>query len=127
MMISEELRKYIDMVNEEWNNDQLHEMARIGPNQHGIENVVIWVGEAPKQHGLRVKVSNIPNKMRMNDSFVIQMPSLDYDPKQVANWITPKIMKQILQWIVLNQQVLYDYENGIIQYTDEFLNKVSKV
>ena len=127
MMISEELRKYIDMVNEEWNNDQLHEMARIGPNQHGIDNVVIWIGEAPKQHGLRVKVSNIPNKMRMNDSFVIQMPSLDYDPKQVPNWITPKIMKQILQWIVLNQQVLYDYENGIIQYTDEFLNKVSKV
>ena len=115
------------MVNEEWNNDQLHEMARVGSAHHGIENVVIWVGEASKQHGLRVKVSNIPNKMRMEDSFVIQMPSLDYDPRQVANWITPKIMKQILQWIVLNQKVLYDYENGIIQYTDEFLNKLSKI
>jgi hypothetical protein len=126
-MISEELRKYIDMVDEEWTNDLLHEMARVGPKHHGIENVVIWVGESSKQHGLRVKISNIPNKMRMEDSFVIQMPSLDYDPKQVANWITPKIMKQILQWIVLNQKVLYDYENGVIQYTDDFLNKISKV
>jgi hypothetical protein len=126
-MISDQLRKYINMVDEEWNNDQLFEMARVGPNQHGIDNVVIWVGEAPKQHGLRVKVSNIPNKMRIEDSFVIQMPSLDYDPAQVADWITPKIMKQILQWIVLNQKLLYDYETGHIQYTDEFLNKISKV
>jgi hypothetical protein len=127
MMISEELRKYIDMVNEEWNNDQLHEMARVGPNRHGIENVVIWVGEAPKQHGLRVKVSNIPNKMRMDDSFVIQMPSLDYDPNQVAEWITPKIMKKILEWIKLNQQLLVDYENGNIWDTDDFLNSISRV
>lgn len=126
-MISEELRKYIDMVNEEWNNDQLHEMARVGPNRHGIENVVIWVGEAPKQHGLRVKVSNIPNKMRMDDSFVIQMPSLDYDPNQVAEWITPKIMKKILEWIKLNQQLLVDYENGKIWDTDDFLNSISRI
>lgn len=126
-MISEELRKYIDMVEQEWQSDQLHEMARVGQSRHGIENVVIWVGEVPKQHGLRVKVSNVPNKMRIEDSFVIMMPSLDYDPTQVANWITPKIMKQILQWITLNQKLLYDYETGIITDTDEFLNNISKV
>ena len=95
-MISEELRKYIDMVNEEYNDDQLFEMANVTAKRHGIENVVIWVGAAPKQHGLRVKVSNIPNKMDMNNNFVIMMPSLDYDPSQVADWISPKIMKKIL-------------------------------
>ena len=73
-MITEELRRYINMVDEEWQQDQLYEMARVGPNRHGIENVVIWVGEAPKTHGLRVKVSNIPNKMRIEDSFTIMMP-----------------------------------------------------
>jgi hypothetical protein len=126
-MITEELRKYIDMVNEEWNNDQLHEMARIGSKYHGIENVVIWVGEAPKQHGLRVKVSNIPNKMRIEDSFVIQMPSLDYDPSQVADWITPKMMKKILEWIKINQDILQDYEIGELTDTDVFLNSLYKV
>jgi hypothetical protein len=126
-MITEELRKYINMVADEWNKDQLFEMANITPNRHGIENVMIWVGKAPKQHGLRVKVSNIPNKMRIEDSFTIMMPSLDYDPDQVASWITPNIMKQILQWIVLNQKVLYDYENGLVDDTDEFLNLLSKV
>lgn len=115
------------MVNKEWENDQLFEMARVGQKHHGIENVVIWVGSANPQHGLRVKVSNIPNKMRMEDSFVIQMPSLDYDPSQVAAWITPKIMKQILEWIALNQKLLYDYENGDIEDTEYFLNNLSKV
>ena len=63
----------------------------------------------------------------MEDSFVIQMPSLDYDPSQVAVWITPKIMKQILEWITLNQKLLYDYENGEIEDTEYFLNNLSKV
>ena len=126
-MITEELQKYINMVNKEWENDQLFEMARVGQTHHGIENVVIWVGSANSNHGLRVKVSNIPNKMRMEDSFVIQMPSLDYDPSQVAVWITPKIMKQILEWITLNQKLLYDYENGEIEDTEYFLNNLSKV
>jgi hypothetical protein len=126
-MITEELRKFIDMVAKEWDNDQLFEMANVTSKRHGIENVVIWVGAAPKQHGLRVKVSNIPGKMDMNNSFVIMMPSLDYDPTQVADWITPKVMKQILQWIVLNQKLLNDYEVGLITDTDDFLNNISKV
>lgn len=126
-MITKELRQYIDMVLKEEQDDVLHEMARIGSKHHGIENVVIWVGSANAKHGLRIKVSNIPNKMRMEDSFVIQMPSLDYDPSQVADWITPKIMQQILQWIVLNQKLLYDYETGEIWDTEYFLNNISKI
>ena len=126
-MISEELRMYIDMVNEEWNDDQLFEMANLVSEVHGIPNIVIWVGRAPKQHGLRVKVSNVPNKMDMDNSFVIMMPSLDYDPKQVANWIDQKTIKKILDWIKINQQLLYDYETGLIDDTRLFISQISKI
>jgi hypothetical protein len=127
-MISEELRKHIDMVNEETYSDQLMEMARVGSNRHGIENVVIWVGEAiGLPHGLRVKVSNIPNRMDASNCFVIQMPSLDYDPSQVARWIDKKTMDRILLWIKVNQKLLYDYETGKITITDEFLDQIEKV
>lgn len=126
-MLTEELRRYINMVDEEWSNGQLFEMANVTATRHGIENVVIWVGRTPKQHGLRVKVSKVPNKMDMDDSFVIMMPSLDYDPTQVPRWIGSNTMKKILTWIKLNQKLLYDYENGIIYDTDEFLNSISKV
>jgi len=123
----EEIQTYTTMVDDEYARDELFEMANVAQRRHGIENVVIWVGAAPKQHGLRVKISNVPGKMDMSNSFVIMMPSLDYDPTQVASWITPKIMKKILQWITLNQKLLYDYELGEITDTDDFLNSISRV
>jgi hypothetical protein len=125
-VISEELRKYIDMVRLEESQDLIYEMANLGTDDHGIQNIVIWVGKANKQHGLRVKISNLKNRWS-DDNFVIQMPTLDYDPSQVARWITPDIMKQIMSWIKLNQQVLYDFETDKIVYTRDFLNQISKV
>lgn len=126
-MITEELRKYINMVDIEWDTDQLFEMANVTSRYHGIENVVLWVGRAPKQHGLRIKVSKVPNKMNMDDSFVIMMPSLDYDPAQVPSWMTTKIILKILNWIKLNQKLLYDYENGLIDDTGYFLDNIAKI
>ena len=113
-MISEELRKYMDMVIKEEQDDILHEMANLGSHNHGIQDVVIWVGKANKQHGLRIKVSNLKHRWSNDDNFVIQLPSLDYDPSQVARWISSDIMKKIQQWIVLNQQILYDFETDEI-------------
>lgn len=122
-----DLKQFEQFCAEEIENDQLFEMANIHDNIHGITNVVIWVGVANKQHGLRIKVSNKKNKFDWNDHFVIQMPSLDYNPKRVANWITSKQIEAIKMWIKINQQLLYDYENGLIDDTYEFLQKISPV
>lgn len=118
----------IDSILQNEKVDDLYEMANLTVNYHGIDpRVVIWVGIASKQHGLRVKVSNVPNKMDVDDNFVIQMPSLDYDPTTVARWITPKTLNGILEWIKLNQQVLFDYETGKIVDTGKFLNSLTKI
>ena len=69
-MITEELRKYIEMVLTEEQDDVLHEMANLGSHNHGISDVVIWVGKANKQHGLRIKVSNLKNRWSNDDKFV---------------------------------------------------------
>lgn len=126
-MISEELRKYIDMVIKEEEDDVLHEMANLGSHNHGIQDVVIWVGKANKQHGLRIKVSNLKNRWSNDDNFVIQLPTLDYDPSSVARWITSDTMNQIMDWVRLNQQVLYDFETDKIMYTDQFISQLSKM
>jgi hypothetical protein len=126
-MITEKLRKYISMVNEEVINDQLNEMANLGREDHGIEHVVIQVGKANKQHGLRVKVSNLKDRWSNDENFVIMMPSLDHDPRSVARWIRGDVMKKILEWIKLNSEVLHDFENDRIVYTRDFLNKISKI
>lgn len=127
-MISDELRKYIDLVRYEEENDLIHEMANVSPKRHGIENVYIFVGSVVgEQHWLRIKVSNIPGRYERNDSFVIKIPSLDYDPKQVASWITTDIIDKIKYWIKLNQDILHDYETGILTDTDVFLDSIVKV
>lgn len=115
------------MVIEEDKNDLIHEMANVGPKRHGIDNVYIFVGKTNKQHGLRVKVSRVPGKYDDSDNFIIQMPSLDYDPEQVPRWIKEATMNKILSWIKLNQKLLMDYEQGVIWDTDEFLNDISRV
>jgi len=117
--------KFIELFEQEckteWEDDILFEMANLHPKYHNIKDVVIWVGKANKRHGLRVKVSNVRNKFDVNDHFVIQMPSLDYNPKNVAKWIDIKLIQD---WIKLNQKLLYDYENGIIDDTGEFLDNI---
>lgn len=122
-----DLQKYIDMCALEQETDQLFEMANVHSQYHGIKDVVIWVGIAPKQHGLRVKVSNVKNKFDINNNFVIQMPSLDYDPSTVASWIDSKLIEKIKRWIILNQKLLYDYETGEIDDTGYFLANISKI
>lgn len=126
VLITEELRKYIDMISEETALDQINEMANLGQHDHGIDHVVIQVGKANKRHGIRVKISNLKDRWS-DDNFVIMMPSLDYDPSSVARWIRGDTMKKILEWIKLNSQILHDFENDKIVYTRDFLNGISKV
>ena len=124
--MTEELRKYIDMVLQEEKDDLLMEMANLGKEDHGISHVVIQVGKANKQHGLRIKVSNLKDRWS-EDNFVIMMPSLDYDYNSAARWLRGKTMKKILQWVTLNAEVLHDFENDKIIYTRDFLGRISKV
>ena len=106
---------------------ELFEMANMHSSVHGIRDVVIWVGMANMQHGLRIKVSNVKNKFDPHNNFVIQMPSLDYNPVKVAKWITTDTMTQIQNWVKLNQDTLVDYETGKLDDTLVFLNKIAKV
>ena len=125
--LTEQMREYIEMVLLEEQADMLHEMANLGSHNHGIADIVIWVGKANNQHGLRVKVSNLRNRWSNDDNFVIQLPSLDYDPCTVAKWIHGSTLMKIKQWIVLNQQTLHDFDTDKIMYTDQFISKLAKI
>ena len=127
MSDTSEFQKYIDMVLKEEQDDVLHEIANLGSHNHGIPDVVIWAGKANKQHGLRIKVSNIKNRWSNENNFVIQLPQLDYDPSRVARWITTDTINKIMSWIKLNQQVLHDFETDESMYTDQFISQLSKV
>jgi hypothetical protein len=92
------MRKYIDLIVKQ-QTPMLLEMANLNKTVHGIDGVVLWIGRENKQHGLRVKVSNKRDRFDVNDNFVIQLPSLYYDHKQVANWISSKMLTKIFDWV----------------------------
>lgn len=128
MKLTETKQAQLDLLAEESVfDDNLYEMANLDTDDHGIDDVVIWVGRTDGRHGLRVKVSNKKGKFDDGDCFVIQMPSLDYDPTKVALWITTKHLRKIFEWIKLNQDLLYAYEKGELQSTRKFLNKIVKI
>lgn len=115
---------YERMCQDEEEADELYEMARIGSRTHGIPEVIIWIGDANKPHGLRIRVSNLRSKWGIDDNFMIMMPSLEYDPKKVSPWIN---MPAVSSWIKLNQEVLHRYETGELEDTGEFLDQLSPI
>jgi hypothetical protein len=125
-MTPKELREYINMVAEETEQGILNEMSNLNSDDHGIENVVIWIGKTNKRHGLRIKVSNIKNYWSEDDNFTIAIPSLDYDPTQVANWIKNKSIEKIKHWIKINSELLYKLDNGDYSSFRTFVNDTSK-
>lgn len=104
----------------------LYEMANLTQRWTGIPNVVIWVGSDPSKHAMRVKVSNVPDKWS-NDNFTITLPYLDVVGNINKQFITGALLDDIKAWMKLNIQTLIDYENGEIQDTGDFLDKLVKI
>jgi hypothetical protein len=121
------LQEYITKVHQEYINDELYDIAILSDSDHGIENVIIWVGTAAKvntNESLRLKVSNVKSKFNWNNHFDIKYPELIFDPTSVSRWITPEIISKIIQWLELNDQLLMDYQSGKVVLTNIFLSQV---
>ena len=123
------INEYQQMCDEEEDRDEFYEIARIGKNEHGIDGVVVWIGNGNtnKSYRLRIKICNIQDTFSPDNHFLIQMPGLDYDPNHVAKWITTKKLNDIFRWIKLNQKLLDDVESGSIDDSMEFLDKISSI
>jgi len=102
-------------------------MANLDSHDHGIDDVIIWVGRTTGQHGLRVKISNLQNKFDPNKSthFTLTIPEYQIRDGYPDKWLKPK-MEDIIDWLKLNQDEIKKYENGEIQSTREFLNTIKK-
>ena len=53
------------------------EFANLLPKDTGIDNVVIWIGLPPPNHGNRIKISNTPNKWNKYDNFTLTIPDFN--------------------------------------------------
>lgn len=117
--------KLEDLCEEQWLD--LYEMANLSVRYTGIPNIIIWVGADPKRHAMRVKVSNIPNRWDSDDNFTITLPMLDVVGTINKKLITGNVLRDIQLWIKLNIETLLAYEQGEIQDTGDFLDRISPI
>lgn len=104
--------------------DRLLEFARITVRQHGIADHCIWIGTAAPPNGLRIRISNVPNRCLRENSFSVILPELEYDPAQVADWVD---LPRVFAWIRLNQELLLRVGNNEFADTGDFLSQIRPV
>ena len=86
--------------------DELYEMSNIVSADSGVDAVIFVSTKGGAQHGCRIKVSNIPGKMDINDSFTLTIPDL-----QIVGTckLSTKTMNRLLAWVLLNMNTIVDH------------------
>ena len=89
-----------------------YEMANLRPERTGLPFVVFILQRGGARHDIRVKVARTP---RVRPSEIV---TVGLDPHDLS---------LLRQWIDLNEQVLIDYWNGVIGYTEDALNALRPI
>jgi hypothetical protein len=115
-----EFVEYDDIDNE------LLEMANFTKKTTGIDDVVIWIGPNPPNHGKRIKVSNKPNSFDPYDTFTITIPDLEIIGDFNKKFIKEYTLNKIYQFIETNIEVITEYSDRKIS-TEELIERIKKV
>ena len=120
----QKLNEFIDYTS--LTNDELLEMANATSKVTGIKDIVLWMGPPPPNHGHRIKVSNKPNKISNDDLFTITIPEYKIIGEVNTNFITSKKIKEIINFIELNKNLIIEYSDNKIETLD-FLTQLKKI
>lgn len=103
--------------------------ANIDYSRTGIKKIILQVycqGNKKSSHGPRIKVSNVYNKYRNDDCFVLNILTLKIEEGNVK--IKGSELMLVIKWIRLNRKILLDYwKVGSKLSTKDFLNSLQKV
>lgn len=114
------IKEFIDYDNE------LLEMANFTKKTTGIEDVVIWIGPNPPNHGKRIKVSNKINNFDPQETFTITIPDLKIIGEVNTKLISNQILEKIFDFINKNIEVISEYSDRKIS-TEELIDRIKKV
>ena len=103
--------------------EELIEMANLSPKITGIENTAIWVGPIPKSHGMRIKISNVPNKFDGKNCFTLTIPNFKVEGYRDIKHITDDKLNSIEIWVNKHIKAIEDFSSYKIG-TDEFIEMI---
>jgi hypothetical protein len=100
-----------------------YEIANLWPERTGLPFVVFISQRSGARHDVRVKVARVP-RVRPSEMVTVALrPSV----RVARGRLHPHDLAVLRQWIELNEQVLIDYWNGVIGYTEDALNPLRPI
>ena len=106
--------------------DECYELTSFSSKTTGIKDVVIWIGPDSKNHIFRIKVSNIPNKISIDNCFTITIPDFKIYGDVNTELITDDKFDDIINFINLNINIIKSYSNYEI-CTEDLLDGLKSI
>jgi hypothetical protein len=124
------VKNYINYLNElvhsSLNYNELLELANVTDKTTGIEDVVIWIGPNPPNHGKRIKISNQPNKFDGKDCFTLTIPDFKIIGNINDKFIDTDKLNKIKEFIEINIDIITKYSDYLLS-TEDLLSGLKKV
>jgi hypothetical protein len=99
------------------------EMANLRPERTGLPFVVFISQRGGARHDVRIKLARSP---RVRPSEMITV-SLRPTPRVLRGRLDTREFALIQEWLDLNADVLVDYWNGVIEYTEDVMDALKKL
>jgi len=105
-------------VEEEREGQALFDMANLRPERTGLPFVVFISQKGGARHDVRVKIAH-GAKVRPSEMVTVAVrPNV----RVIRGVLDPDDLARLAEWIDLNRDVLVDYWNGDIEYTEDALS-----
>ena len=96
------------------------EMANLRPERTGLPFVVFISQRGGARHDVGIKLARSA-RVRAADMLTIALRPV---PRIVRGRMSAREFDRVREWIELNRDVLIDYWNGVIEYTEDALNAI---
>jgi hypothetical protein len=101
----------------------LFEMANVRPERTGLPFVVFISQKGGARHDVRIKLAR-GAKVRASEMITVAVRPM---PRIIQGKMNTHELDLVRQWIELNMQVLVDYWNGDIEYTEDALHSIKPI
>jgi hypothetical protein len=95
----------------------LFEMANLRPERTGLPFVVFISQKGGARHDVRIKLARGP-RVRPSEMITVAVRPA---PRVIRGSIGAREFDLVKEWLALNSDVLIDYWNGAIEYTEDVL------
>jgi hypothetical protein len=112
-----------EMAAEEIAGQALFEMANLGPERTGLPFVVLISQRGGARHDVRVKLAR-GAKVHPSDMITV---AIRPTPRIIRGRLNTQEFDLVRRWIELNMDVLVDYWNGDIEYTEDAPDAIKPV